>query len=80
MQIASSIACHHVKHFGSGTRQHPGDGRWRWCARHQCAAPISAGRGLQLVDGGTLGFRLVGLVAACTACIIIDAAELGDAE
>lgn len=35
--------------------------------------------GLQLIDGGTLGFRLAGLLAGCTACIIIDAAELGDA-
>jgi len=33
--------------------------------------------GLQLVDGGTLGFRLTALVANRSDCIIIDAAELG---
>ena len=33
---------------------------------------------LQLVDGGTLGFRLTALIANRPDCIIIDAAELGD--
>ncbi|MGO9986415.1 MAG: hydrogenase maturation protease [Rhodomicrobium sp.] len=33
---------------------------------------------LHLVDGGTLGFRLAGIVADHTDCIIIDAADLGD--
>ncbi|WP_158243176.1 hydrogenase maturation protease [Acidimangrovimonas sediminis] len=34
-------------------------------------------RGLTLVDGGTMGFRLADLVARAGACILVDAADLG---
>jgi hydrogenase maturation protease len=74
---SSTQATHDVLVLGLGNTLLADDGVGVHVVRHLAATP-DALPGLRMLDGGTLGFRLMAAITQSQSVILVDAAQLGE--